>query len=152
MLEMKVRVGPEAFSGGSFVYVWMDQGRRPIYVGETGKSVSDRIGLHIRGKERSGAILSKIIHERNMPEQEYIVLAFPIDTPLLEKIAKENGAAANSASFNRARKALERRVYDLLSEHYDNLHQARGCRWRAESGAQFAGDVLEACRSRTQGT
>ena len=148
MIEIKVKVGRNAFKSGNYVYVWIDQDGEPIYIGETSKSPSDRIGLHIRNIDRSGATISKIIHERSLPDQEYSVLAFPIDTELLKSISKENGAGIGVSSHNRARKALERKVFDVLSNEYKNIHKAKGCKWTAESGTKFADTVLISCKTK----
>jgi hypothetical protein len=145
VIAMSVTLGQDAFKQGHFVYVWLNEKGRPFYVGETGKSPIDRVGLHIRDVSRSGAIVSKIIQERNNPTQQYLILAFPIELSLLEAVAKENGATNNEASFNRARKALERAVYDELIKKYSDMHKARGCRWSANKGDKFAKTVLEHC-------
>jgi hypothetical protein len=148
VIEIKVALGQDAFEHGHYVYVWLDGKGKPIYVGETGKSPVDRAGLHIRDISRSGAVISKIIQERRYPTQQYTILAFPIGQSLLEIVTKENGAANSAASYNRARKALERTVYDKLITEYPDLHKARGCSWKAKGGAQFAKAVLKNCQER----
>lgn len=143
MIEIAIQLGPDAFDHGQFIYVWLDSCGQPIYVGETAKSPSDRAGLHIRDSSRSGAIVGKLMKSR--PHQLYTVLAFPIEESLLVKVAHENTPAHDSASRKRARKAIERLVYERLSSKFAGLHPGRGCTWRAGSAVTFADEVLEVC-------
>lgn len=148
MIEINVTLGQDAFEHGHYVYVWLDERGIPFYVGETGKSPADRIGLHIRDVSRSGAVVSRIIQENQNPPQQYTVLAFAIGQNLLNEVVAENGAGRSLASYNRARKALERSVYDILIIQYQNIYQARGCRWSANSGNDFAHEILASCQDR----
>lgn len=141
MIELKFRIGLDSFEVGDYVYVWLDGERRPFYVGETSKSPIDRAGLHIRDRNRSGAIISEIIQSQKNNVQEYTVLSFLIDRDLLATICKENGATNSKASFNRARKALERAVYDSLSKNFNTLHKARKSKWLAQSGNDFVSEI-----------
>jgi hypothetical protein len=152
MIEIQITLGQDAFEDGQYIYVWLDGNRNPFYVGETSKSPIDRAGLHIRDSSRSGAIVSKIIQRKNLDRQKYTVLAFSVDESLLNSIAKENGASASSADHNRARKAIERRVYDELSPNYPGMHAARNSRWKATSGEGFAKMVAKACVDKSGGT
>ncbi|MDO6420847.1 hypothetical protein [Saccharophagus degradans] len=145
MIELKFSIGLDSFENGNFIYIWIDGANLPFYVGETGKSPIDRAGLHIRDKSRSGAIVSKIIQLRSAQKQDYTVLAFPIEDELLTRVCQENGASTSNASYNRARKAIERAVYEELSKKFKDLHKARGCNWQAKSGVEYVKYVCEQC-------
>jgi hypothetical protein len=143
MIKLEITIGPEAFEQGQFVYVWLDAKSEPFYVGETAQSLADRAGLHIRDPSRSGAIVGRIIRQRK--RQTYSVLAFSLDPRLLDAVARENGASQNSAARNRARKAIERRVFELLSSSFSSLHRARGCSWNASAADSFVRSVFDVC-------
>lgn len=143
MIKLKITIGPEAFERGQFLYVWLDGSSAPFYVGETGKSIADRAGLHIRDPLRSGAIVGRLIRQREW--QTYSVLAFPLGLGLLDAVARENGAARNRAAHRRARKAIERLVFEVLWNRFSGLHRGRGCSWKASAAEGFAQSVLEVC-------
>lgn len=147
-LELSLSWSPEAFLPGNYIYIWLDGQMNPFYVGETSKSPSDRIGLHIRDKSRSGAIVAAIMASRRMPMQIYTVLAFAVPDVILEKIAEENGASFNETTANRARKALEFQVGAELATEHIGLHRLRGARWKATTANDFVSSVMAACRAK----
>jgi hypothetical protein len=146
---MEIRIGEPAYIAGNFVYVWLDGTSRPFYVGETGKSLADRCGLHIRDPSRSGAIVAARI--RMHPQQLYVVLCFTIEEELWQRVARENGASMSRASCNRARKAIERKVYEVLEEAFPGMHTGRTCKWKAEAANEFAYGILKLCKERIAG-
>lgn len=107
MVEIRITIGPDAFASANSIYVWFksDPNCEPFYVGETSKSVADRIGLHIRKSgslARSGAVVGTLMHNGNWPTQEYTVLAFEVSDQVLCDVAKENKARCSNDDKNRA--------------------------------------------------
>lgn len=147
--QIEIRIGEPAYTEGDFVYVWLDANSRPFYVGETGKSLADRCGLHIRDPSRSGAIVAARI--RKHPEQLYVVLCFKIEKKLWQGVARENGASISRANCNRARKAIERKLYELLEKAFPGMHTGRTCKWKAEAANEFADYILKLCKARNAG-
>lgn len=150
MIEINLTLSPEAVDSGDFIYVWIKSypNREPFYVGETSKGVADRVGLHIRNcgsTTRSGAIVGKMIHKEQWPEQEYTVLAFEVSETTLNGVAKENGAGASKASRNRARKAVESALHQSLISEYKNMRRPKVSKWKAMSASVFIAEAVSKC-------
>ena len=150
MAKIVITIGPDAFEEGHFLYVWFrsNQNREPFYVGETSKSLADRVGLHIRKSgnvSRSGAVVGTLMHNGNWPTQEYTVLSFPVSEQVLCDVSKENGGGSNTAGKNRARKAIEHAVHQELLKTYKNMHKPKGSKWRASSASTFCENIIEQC-------
>ena len=148
-IEIEFRIGKPAYATGNFVYVWVSGESGPFYVGETGKSMADRCGLHIRDPSRSGAIVAARISKH--PHQQYAAFGFHIEDKLWHLVAAENHATPSGANCNRARKAIERKVYEVLKEQFPGMHPGRGCTWKAEAAKEFAEDILKYFTSRNAG-
>ena len=150
MIKLTISVGIDAFEEGNFVYIWFKSKprREPFYVGETSKSLADRVGLHIRksgSQSRSGAVVGNIIHQENWPKQEYTILSFSISDELLLGVAKENGEGQSRAAKNRARKAIEYALHSRLIEMYPDMHRAKRSRWGAKFAREFCDEIIEQC-------
>ena len=150
MVEIKITIGPDAFASGNFIYVWLKSSpnHEPFYVGETSKSVADRVGLHIRKSgnvARSGAVVGTLIHNGKWPTQEYTVLAIEVSNQVLCDVANENNAGCSNADKNRARKAIEYAVHQQLLKTYDKMHKPKGSKWRASSASVFCAHIIERC-------
>lgn len=150
MAKIKITIGPDAFEEGHFIYVWFksNPNQWPFYVGETSKSLADRVGLHIRKSgtvSRSGAAVGTLVHNGNWPTQEYIVLSFPVSEQILCGISKENGGSCNSAGKSRARKAIEYAVHQELLKTHKSMHKPKGSKWKASSASAFCESIIEQC-------
>ena len=68
---------------------------------------------------------------------------YEIPMSVLEAVAEENGATKDKKSQNKARKAIEYRLYVSLKEKYPELYKIRTSRWEAKSSEKFIGIILE---------
>jgi hypothetical protein len=147
--ELRITIGPNAFEEGNYIYVWFKSKPRcvPFYVGETSKSIADRVGLHIRKSgttKRSGSVVGSLIHEESLPRQQYVVLAFELSSTVLHAVALENGASG-SAAVNRARKAIEYAVHLELERRRYVMHRARVQKWKAMSATLLTQRIGARC-------
>ena len=148
MIELRLNIDIAAFKESNYVYIWFKSKPtlEPFYVGETSKSISDRSGLHIRrtgSTSRSGSVVGTHIYNMKWPAQEYVVRGYEIPMSVLEAVAEENGATKDKKSQNKARKAIEYRLYVSLKEKYPELYKIRASRWEAKSSEKFIGIILE---------
>ena len=148
LTEIKIEIGPEAYRRGQFVYVWFDETGKPIYVGQSRKSLADRVGLHICDEDTSGAIVAKIIRKR--PHQIYSIVAFPLNQLLLNAVIRENRNIVfkKQSVDESARKAVERLVYECLVKRFPDIHKGTTCRWSAKAARNLSKKVMEYCLSR----
>lgn len=147
MIELKLNFGDDIFTESNYVYVWFKTSpiTEPFYVGETSKSIADRTGLHIRQSgalSRSGATVGKHIHNMGWADQEYFIRGYEITNNILIAVAKENGAAKNQASLNRARKAIEFFLYQTLNSNFENMYKIRASRWTALKANNLISEIL----------
>lgn len=150
MAKISITIDPDAFEEGNFLYVWFrsNPNRAPFYVGETSKSLADRVGLHIRKSNkvtRSGAAVGTLMHNGNWPAQEYTVLSFLVSEQILCGVSEENGGICNTAGKNRARKAIEYAVHQGLLRTYKSMHKPKGSKWKASSASTFCENIIEQC-------
>lgn len=153
MVEIGLSIGPEAFSAGSYVYVWfaMAPKAEAIYVGETSKGTADRVGLHLRlygDTKRSGAEVADLLRRRKLNCEDLIILSFPIPKDVLDAVIAENKSIAAPNRPQMARRAIERQLYEELHKKYPKIHPVKNCKWKATSAANLITTIVSSCAQR----